>query len=52
MKLSYNEFHISKEIRDLCKFDQGLFASSGNVVFANMKNVRAFALLLNAEAWQ
>ncbi len=49
MKLSYNEFHISKEIRDLCKFDQGLFASSGNVVFANMKNVRAFALLLNAE---
>ena len=47
MKLSYNEFHISKRIRDLCNFDKGLFASSGNVVFANMKNVRDFQLLFN-----
>lgn len=47
MKISHNEFHISKKIRDLCNFDAGLFASSGNVVFANMKNVRAFQLLIN-----
>ncbi|MCR4631946.1 MAG: alpha-amylase [Treponema sp.] len=47
MKISHNEFHISKKIRDLCNFDSGLFASSGNVVFANMKNVRAFQLLIN-----
>ena len=47
MRISYNEFHISKKIRDLCSFNEGLFASSGNVVFANMKNVRDFQLLLN-----
>ena len=47
MRYSYNEFHISKKVRDLCDFDKGLFASSGNVVFANMKNVRAFQLLFN-----
>ena len=47
MRLSYNEFHISKNIRDLCDFNKGLFASSGNVVFANMKNVRDFQVLVN-----
>ena len=47
MKISHNEFHISKKIRDLCNFNKGLFASSGNVVFANMKNVREFQLLIN-----
>ena len=47
MKLSYNEFHISRKVRDLCTFNQGLYASSGNVVFANMKNVREFQLLFN-----
>ena len=47
MKISYNEFHISKTIRDLCNFNKGLFASSGNVVFANLKNVRDFQLLIN-----
>ena len=47
MKLSYNEFHISRKVRDLCSFNEGLFASSGNVVFANMKNVREFQLLFN-----
>ncbi|MCQ2596361.1 MAG: alpha-amylase family glycosyl hydrolase [Treponema sp.] len=47
MTLSYNEFHISREIRDLCNFDNGLFASSGNVVFANLKNVRTFQEKLN-----
>ncbi len=47
MKLSYNEFHISKKVRDLCNFEKGLFASSGNVVFANMQNVRSFQILFN-----
>ena len=47
MEFSYNEFHISKKVRDLCNFEQGLFASSGNVVFANMTNVRNFQLLIN-----
>ena len=47
MEISYNEFHISRKVRDLCNFEQGLFASSGNVVFANMTNVRNFQLLIN-----
>ena len=47
MKISYNEFHISRKVRNLCDFNRGLFASSGNVVFANMKNVRDFQLLFN-----
>ena len=48
MKISYNEFHISRKIREKCHFNEGLFASSGNVVFANMKNVREFQLKFNA----
>jgi len=47
MKISYNEFHISRNVRNMCNFAEGLFASSGNVVFANMKNVRDFQLLFN-----
>ncbi|MBR5647086.1 MAG: alpha-amylase [Treponema sp.] len=47
MHISYNEFHISKKVRDLCSFEEGLFASSGNVVFANMRNVRSFQVLFN-----
>ena len=47
MNISYNEFHIGKKIRDLCKFDGKLYASTGNVILANMKNVRLFADKLN-----
>ena len=47
MHISYNEFHISRKVRDLCSFEEGLFASSGNVVFANMRNVRIFQVLFN-----
>ena len=47
MHISYNEFHISRRVRDLCSFEEGLFASSGNVVFANMRNVRNFQVLFN-----
>jgi len=46
-KISYNEFHISRNVRNLCSFNEGLFASSGNVIFTNMKNVRDFQLLYN-----
>ncbi|MCQ2592609.1 MAG: alpha-amylase family glycosyl hydrolase [Treponema sp.] len=47
MNISYNEFHISKTVRDLCSFNEGLFASTGNAIFTNMKNVRDFQLLFN-----
>lgn len=47
MRISYNEFHISKTVRDLCDFDQGLFASSGNVIFTNFKAVQNFQTKLN-----
>ena len=48
MQLSYNEFHISRAVRDECDFPLPLYASTGNVILANMRNVRAFALKLNA----
>src|SRR5574344_1024537 len=48
MKVSYNEFHISRAVRDACKFDQSLYASSGNVIFANFQAVQSFQLKLNA----
>src|SRR5574344_75064 len=48
MNTSYNEFHISRAVRDKCQFNQGLFASSGNVIFANLKAVQEFQLKLNA----
>ena len=48
MNISYNEFHISKKVRDLCRFDSTLYSSSGNVVFADFKAVQAFQVKLNA----
>ena len=45
--VSYNEFHVSRNVRDLCNFDQGLFASSGNIIFANLKAVQKFQTKLN-----
>src|SRR5574344_3042793 len=47
MKISYNEFHVGRKIRDICKFDERLYASSGNVVLANIQSVRKFAEKLN-----
>ena len=44
---SLNEFHVSKKVRDKCKFDGNLFASTGNVILANFKNVRLFAKKIN-----
>ena len=48
MLYSYNEFHISKKIRQECKFDDFLYASSGNVVLANIPAVRNFQYKFNS----
>lgn len=48
MNISYNEFHVSRTVRDACAFDQQMFASSGNVVLANIKAVQQFQIKLNA----
>ena len=47
MGISYNEFHVGRKIRDICKFDERLYSSSGNVILANMPAVRKFAEKLN-----
>ncbi|MBO7121893.1 MAG: alpha-amylase [Treponema sp.] len=47
MKISYNEFHVSKDIRDKCNFDSSLYTSSGNVIITDLKKVRIFAEKLN-----
>ena len=41
------EFHVSKAMRDKCNFDLAMFASTGNVLLTNFKNVRLFAKKLN-----
>ncbi|MCR5124318.1 MAG: alpha-amylase [Treponema sp.] len=46
-KYSYNEFHISRAVRDACNFPQELYQSSGNVILANIGAVRSFALKFN-----
>ncbi len=47
MKVSYNEFHVGRKIRDICKFDERLYSSSGNVIIGNMPAIRKFAEKLN-----
>lgn len=42
------EFHVSKMVRDKCNFDEVLFATTGNVIFGNIQNVRIFAQKVNA----
>ncbi len=41
------EFHINIHIRKLCKLEDPLFASSGNVIFTNLKAVQLFVLNYN-----
>lgn len=41
------EFHISRKARDRYKFDLGLFATHGNVVFADFHAARLFAQRIN-----
>lgn len=49
MKITYNEFHINREIREKCDFSKTLFSSSGNVIFADFKAVQEFQIKLNKE---
>ncbi|MBQ0002825.1 MAG: alpha-amylase [Treponema sp.] len=48
MKISYNEFHVSKEVRDRCQFSNLLYSITGDVVISDMKAVRVFTQKLNA----
>ncbi len=41
------EFHVSRRVRERCGFEDALFASSGNVIFANLKAVRLFVQRYN-----
>ncbi len=41
------EFHVSRIMRDKCKFDLPMFSTNGNVIFSNFKNVRIFAQKIN-----
>ncbi|UCF65916.1 MAG: alpha-amylase [bacterium] len=43
----HREFHISRSARITYQFDESLFESSGNVVFANFHAVRLFAQKMN-----
>jgi hypothetical protein len=41
------EFHISRQVRDRYQFNESLFATHGNVVFANFHAARVFAKRIN-----
>jgi glycosidase len=41
------EFHVSRQSRDLYQFDESLFMTTGNVVFANFHAARVFAQKMN-----
>ncbi len=42
------EFHVSRETRDRCRFDEALFASSGHAVLAHPAATYRFAAALDA----
>jgi glycosidase len=44
------EFHIRKELREECGLEDSLFSLRGNVILADIKQVRAFTQKLNARA--
>ena len=43
------EFHVSRFARDRYQFDDTLFASNGNVIFANFHAARTFVQKMNAK---
>ncbi len=45
--ISYNEFHISKAVRNLCGVKDSLFSSYGNVIIRDIKSIQLFTLKLN-----
>lgn len=46
--MTHFEFHIARRARDKYRFDDALFAVSGNVIFASIRAVRLFAQKMNA----
>lgn len=46
---AWREFHVSRASRDRYDFDQALFATNGNVIFANFSAARLFAAKINAK---
>jgi glycosidase len=42
------EFHISRQVRERYQFDETLFTTRGNAIFANFQAVRTFAQKMNA----
>jgi glycosidase len=46
-RIAWREFHISRKARDRYQFDQELFATDGNVVFANFRAALVFAQKMN-----
>jgi hypothetical protein len=45
----WREFHVSRAARDRYDFEQALFATNGNAVFANFAAARSFAAKMNAQ---
>ena len=43
----HQEFHVARAVRDAIAFDDALFSTSGNVVFANFLAVRNFTEAMN-----
>jgi len=43
------EFHVARQARDRYQFDQALFATNGNVIFANFHAARLFAQKMNQQ---
>src|SRR5262249_45247507 len=43
-----NEFHVSRAVRDRCRFDEELFAASGHAVLARPTAAHRFAAALEA----
>lgn len=41
------EFHINAKLREICKFNETLFASSGNVILSNPKAIQDFVFEYN-----
>jgi len=44
---AWREFHVCRHARDKYQFDQTLFATNGNVIFANFRAARTFAQKMN-----
>ncbi|MHB9022754.1 MAG: alpha-amylase family glycosyl hydrolase [Armatimonadota bacterium] len=46
---AWREFHVSRNARDRYEFDQALFATNGDVIFANFHAARVFAQKMNGK---